>query len=351
MTFTGSLLAHLAPQEILAAPLLVAALAVQSSNPGRSPFCPFVRPAGRRSLLAPAPPTGTRFTASSSPTRSPAAAPGVRPHVVLPCTTRSSSARLLLVEPSPFLTGFVWGLCGGLGIGLPPVLHFGSDYLKHKARAFPRAVIVPSCATLQPKTPRTKRPCVSPECRNTTPPSSRSPRAQVCGPCLAGEKFICLAITEPYAGSDVAAIRSTAIKDPTGKFYVLNGEKKWITNGVFADYFTVAVRTGGPGAEGISLLLVERGPGVSTKQMDCMGVWSSGTTYITFEDVMVPVENLIGEENNGFKYIMYNFNQVMDCSASWLKNWGGWPAVLHVERSATSALLSVCVLLGSSLLS
>lgn len=159
--------------------------------------------------------------------------------------------------------GFVWGLVGGLGIGLPPVMHFGSDFLKKK--------VVPGC--------------------------------------LSGEKFICLAITEPYAGSDVAAIRTTAVKDPTGKFYIVNGEKKWITNGVFADFFTVAVRTGGPGADGISLLLVERGPGIRTKQMDCMGVWSSGTTYITFEDVMVPVENLIGKENSGFKYIMHNFNQ------------------------------------------
>ena len=127
--------------------------------------------------------------------------------------------------------------------------------------------------------------------------------------CLSGDKFICLAITEPYAGSDVAALRCTAVKDPSGKFYVVNGEKKWITNGVFADFFTVAVRTGGEGASGISLLVVERGPGVTTKQMDCMGVWSSGTTYITFEDVKVPVENLIGEENEGFKYIMSNFNQ------------------------------------------
>ena len=73
---------------------------------------------------------------------------------------------------------------------------------------------------------------------------------------------------------------------------------------MFADFFTVAVRTGGEGAAGISLLVVERGPGVVTKQMDCMGVWSSGTTYITFEDVKVPVENLVGEENEGFKYIM-----------------------------------------------
>ncbi len=77
-----------------------------------------------------------------------------------------------------------------------------------------------------------------------------------------------------------------------------------ITNGVFADYFTVAVRTGGEGADGLSLLLIERSEGVRTQQMQCMGVWSSGTTYITFEDVKVPVENLIGEEGSGFKYIM-----------------------------------------------
>lgn len=90
----------------------------------------------------------------------------------------------------------------------------------------------------------------------------------------------------------------------------MNGEKKWITNGVYADFFTVACRTGGEGAGGISFLLVERGmPGVSTRQMKCSGVWPSGTAYITFEDVKVPKENLIGKENRGFKYIMSNFNQ------------------------------------------
>jgi len=94
-----------------------------------------------------------------------------------------------------------------------------------------------------------------------------------------------------------------------GKFYIVNGEKKWITNGVFADYFTVAVRTGGQGMAGISLLLIERSmPGVTTRQMKCSGVWASGTTYITFEDVKVPVENLFGQENRGFKAIMINFN-------------------------------------------
>jgi len=159
--------------------------------------------------------------------------------------------------------GVLWALFAGLSIGLPPIVHFGSPYLKEK----------------------------------------------VCKDCLNGEKVICLAITEPYAGSDVANLQSNAKKSADGKFYILNGEKKWITNGVFADFFTVACRTGGPGMGGISLLLVEKGmPGVTTRQMQCTGVWPSGTTYITFEDVKVPVENLIGEENEGFKYIMYNFN-------------------------------------------
>jgi len=132
---------------------------------------------------------------------------------------------------------------------------------------------------------------------------------QVCKPCLTGEKIICLAITEPSAGSDVANLKTTARLSPDGKHYIVNGEKKWITNGVWADYFTVAVRTGGPGMGGVSLLLIERAfAGVTTRQMKCSGVWPSGTTYITFEDVKVPVENLVGKENQGFKYIMYNFN-------------------------------------------
>ena len=74
---------------------------------------------------------------------------------------------------------------------------------------------------------------------------------------------------------------------------------------MFADFFTVAVRTGQSGAKGISLLLIERDRlGVTVRQMQCSGLWPSGTTYITFEDVVVPISNLIGEENQGFKYIM-----------------------------------------------
>jgi len=104
-------------------------------------------------------------------------------------------------------------------------------------------------------------------------------------------------------------LTTEAKKTADGKHYIVNGEKKWITNGVFADYFTVAVRTGGKGMGGISLLLLEKSmPGLTTRQMQCSGVWPSGTTYITFEDVKVPVENLIGVENEGFKCIMHNFN-------------------------------------------
>jgi len=88
----------------------------------------------------------------------------------------------------------------------------------------------------------------------------------------------------------------------------VNGEKKWITNGIFSDFFTVACRTGGEAHGGVSLIVVERTKGVTTREMDCTGVWGSGTTYITFEDVLVPVENLIGKEGEGFKYVMENFN-------------------------------------------
>ena len=116
-------------------------------------------------------------------------------------------------------------------------------------------------------------------------------------------------ITEPHVGSDVAQLRTTATLTPDGRHYIINGEKKWITNGVFADYFTTAVRTGGDGMGGISMIVIDRhAPGVNVRRMKCSGLWASGTAYITFEDVKVPVENLIGVENKGFKYIMWNFN-------------------------------------------
>ncbi|KAH6596573.1 hypothetical protein BASA61_003442, partial [Batrachochytrium salamandrivorans] len=133
------------------------------------------------------------------------------------------------------MRGYTESLGSGMVIGLPPVVYFGSKSIKEK----------------------------------------------VIGEVFRGEKRICLSITEPSAGSDVAAIKTTATKSADGKFYIVNGTKKWITNGLFSDYFSTAVRTGdGPG--GISMLL--------------MNV------------AMVPVENLLGKEGGGFQVIMYNFN-------------------------------------------
>merc|ERR1711865_168747 len=160
--------------------------------------------------------------------------------------------------------GIMMGLSGGIALGLPPVLRFGTDELKQR--------VVPQC--------------------------------------LQGEKIICLTITEPSAGSDVANLRCRADRTPDGQHFIVNGEKKWITNGCWADYFTVAVVTGeeGSGAKGLSMLLVEKCEGVRTRRMDCSGAWCSGTTYVTFEDVEVPVSNLIGRENKGFSQMMSNFN-------------------------------------------
>lgn len=153
--------------------------------------------------------------------------------------------------------GVTWGLIGGLGIGIGPIVHFANKDIQ----------------------------------------------SRVVKDCLNGTKNICLAITEPSGGSDVAGLVTEA-KD-MGDYFLVNGEKKWITNGVFADFFTVAVRTGKPGFGGISFLLIERNmPGVTTRQMNCSGVWSSGTAYITFEDVKVPKSNVIGKVDKGFKYIM-----------------------------------------------
>eukprot|EP00457_Paulinella_chromatophora_P004820 gb/GEZN01004833.1/.p1 GENE.gb/GEZN01004833.1/~~gb/GEZN01004833.1/.p1 ORF type:complete len:524 (-),score=71.08 gb/GEZN01004833.1/:290-1861(-) len=125
---------------------------------------------------------------------------------------------------------------------------------------------------------------------------------------LKGEKKICLAISEPFAGSDVANIKTTAVKTPCGKFYEVNGVKKWITGGQDSDYFVTAVRTGGKGIPGISMLLIERSEGLKTSIIKTSYSASAGTAYITMEKVMVPVENLLGKENQGFNLIMNNFN-------------------------------------------
>ncbi|KAM0750684.1 putative acyl-CoA dehydrogenase [Meredithblackwellia eburnea MCA 4105] len=126
---------------------------------------------------------------------------------------------------------------------------------------------------------------------------------------MSGKKRICLAITEPEAGSDVKNLSCEAKLSADGKHYIVNGTKKWITNGIYSDFFSAAVRTAGKAGDtsGISLLLIPNGPGVTRKRMLMSGGWCAGTTYLTFEEVLVPVENLIGKEGAGFKYIMTNF--------------------------------------------
>ncbi|KAI9311301.1 acyl-CoA dehydrogenase/oxidase [Dichotomocladium elegans] len=150
------------------------------------------------------------------------------------------------------------GVIGGMTIGLPPVLNFGSKELRHK--------IVPDI--------------------------------------LAGKKRIALAITEPYAGSDVANIKCTAKRTPDGKHFIVNGVKKWITTGCWADYFSVAVLT----EKGMSMLLIERSEGVETKPIKTSYSPAAGTAYVTFENVKVPVENLLGKEGRGFMVVLSNFN-------------------------------------------
>ncbi|KAK3291979.1 acyl-CoA dehydrogenase/oxidase [Chaetomium fimeti] len=129
---------------------------------------------------------------------------------------------------------------------------------------------------------------------------------------LRGEKRCCIAITEPDAGSDVAGVGTTAVRSGCGRWWVVNGVKKWITNGIWSDYASMAVRTGPPGsgAKGISLLVVplKDTPGVTMRRLRVSGTASSGTTYIELDDVRVPIDNLLGEENQGMRYIMTNFN-------------------------------------------
>jgi acyl-CoA dehydrogenase len=148
------------------------------------------------------------------------------------------------------------------GIGLPPVVGFASDTIKEE--------IAPAV--------------------------------------LRGEKRISLGITEPSGGSDVAKLKTTAKKE--GDQYIVNGSKTFITGGMGANWMSTAVRTGGEGAGGVSMLLIPMDTvGVSRTALDRkQGWWASDTATIYFDDVRVPTGNLIGEENKGFQVIMNNFN-------------------------------------------
>ena len=171
---------------------------------------------------------------------------------------------LLVRAEEMVLAGKSVGTCVGLGshdIAIPPILRFGTD--KQKER-FVR-------------------------------------------PTLAGDKIAALGITEPGGGSDVAALRTKAIRDDD--HYIVNGAKTFITSGCRADFLTTAVRTGGERHDGISLLIIEADtPGYSvTNKLKKMGWWASDTAEIVFEDCRVPAKNLIGKENGGFPLIMKNF--------------------------------------------
>ncbi|KAI0267691.1 peroxisomal acyl-CoA-dehydrogenase [Gloeopeniophorella convolvens] len=154
--------------------------------------------------------------------------------------------------------GYADGLLGGKVIGLPPVLNFGSKEIKEK----------------------------------------------VVADVLAAKKFICLAISEAHAGSDVLGMKTTAVKSEDGKYWIINGEKKWITNGHFADYFTTGCKT----EDGLTVILIPRQEGVNTKPIKTSYSPTAGTALVTFDNVRVPVENTLGPEGGGIFVILSNFN-------------------------------------------
>ncbi|PKI84499.1 hypothetical protein MVES1_001754 [Malassezia vespertilionis] len=154
--------------------------------------------------------------------------------------------------------GFMVGLSGGMVIGLPPILNFGSDDLKE----------------------------------------------EIVEPVLAGEKFISLAITEAFAGSDVRGLKTYAKKTEDGEHYIVNGTKKWITNGHFADYFTTAVRTD----EGYAMILIPRALGVETRPIHTSYSSSAGTAFVMFNNIKVPSRYLVGKDGMGIPIVLSNFN-------------------------------------------
>ena len=136
--------------------------------------------------------------------------------------------------------------------------------------------------------------------------ASEALKAKYLPKAISGEWHGALAITEPHAGSDVAGIKTTAVKD--GDEYVINGSKCFITNGVSADYIIVACKTAATGSSGISMILVDgNAAGLSKNNLHKLGWKASDTAELAFDNVRVPVSNLLGEENKGFYYIMQRF--------------------------------------------
>jgi len=153
------------------------------------------------------------------------------------------------------------GLCGGNNIATPVIIKFGTDKMKKE--------VLPKI--------------------------------------LKGEEVAALAISEAFAGSDVGGLRTRAEEDPTGD-YIVKGTKKWITSGMYADWFVSAVRTGGSGAGGVSMMLVPRTEQVKTTLIKSKYSSSAGTCFISFDGTKVPKENIFGKKDKGFQIIMSNFN-------------------------------------------
>ena len=126
-------------------------------------------------------------------------------------------------------------------------------------------------------------------------------------PSINGEKIGCLCITEPFGGSDVAGMRTTAVRD--GDNYIINGSKTFITNGVYSDYLIVTAKTDSSDKyNGISIFVIDRDtPGISATKLDKLGWKASDTAEISFDNVKIPASNLMGEEGKGFSYIMSHF--------------------------------------------
>lgn len=158
--------------------------------------------------------------------------------------------------------GYEDGLDGAVSIGLPVLLKYGSDWMKQE--------VVP--------------------------------------PIVKGDQTVVLSITEAFAGSDAAGLRTTAVLDESGENYIVNGTKKWITGGMYADWFVTAVRTGKAGAGGISMMLIPRSDAVQTTVMKTKYSSSAGTAYVTYENCIVPKRNIIKGVDKGFQIIMSNFN-------------------------------------------
>ncbi len=126
-------------------------------------------------------------------------------------------------------------------------------------------------------------------------------------PGIAGEKFGCLAVSEPFGGSDVASMRTTAVRD--GNEWVINGSKTFITNGVLSDYLVISAKTEPELKQaGISMFVIDRDtPGLTATKLDKLGWRASDTAELAFSDMRVPADALLGEENSGFYYIMQQF--------------------------------------------